>query len=161
MMEDVGLPLLAFCAFKKNHGEVEGLLEFHLKRRKWWICPINCKQMILQANKTAVIKNEKNRERIEDVLQLEETAEKLKDIELADIFTQRAHNLWDEIIDADPLYGKTALMISSYLKDTKTLEVFFTKYDGTADLYYNFTDFRGKTAFIYACQESGDIENWK
>ena len=75
----------------------------------------------------------------------------------------QAKKHWEEMIDSDPFYEKSALMISSQLKDyenflsvpkevpgidnTEILEDFREKVD------YNLQDHKGKSAFILACQQ--------
>ena len=78
----------------------------------------------------------------------------------AKFLMNEANRLWNEMIDADPYYGKTALMISSELKDVESLKIFMEK-GKENQIYFNMQDHKKRSAFIHACQETGDLETRK
>ena len=67
-----------------------------------------------------------------------------------------AQNLWNAMVESDPYYSKSALMITSELKDTESLRVFM-EHGKENNLDFNMQDHKGRSAFIHACQETGEL----
>ena len=73
---------------------------------------------------------------------------------------KEADRLWNNMLNSDPLFGKTALMICCHQKNPAILKLFIAKSQET-DMNFNLQDFYGKSAFIYACQFDEGSEHWK
>merc|ERR1712062_930932 len=67
-----------------------------------------------------------------------------------------AQNLWNSMVESDPYYSKSALMITSELKDAESLRVFM-EHGKDNNLDFNMQDHKGRSAFIHACKETGDL----
>ena len=61
------------------------------------------------------------------------------------------------MVESDPYYSKSAIMITSELKDIESLKVFM-EHGKENGIEFNIQDHKGRSAFIHACQETGDLE---
>ena len=117
----------------------------------------------LEPNLTGSIMNQGNEKMILKIAKMEQTARTLHEMSETDeatIVMNKAQKLWNEMIDSDPYYSKSALMISSELKDVESLKVFMEK-GKENNVDFNMQDHKMRSAFILACQESGDPETRK
>ena len=114
----------------------------------------------LDCNLTGSIMNQRNHQKIMSIAELEQTARKLHatsgTAKAIDVMNQ-AKNLWNEMVESDPYYSKTAIMITSELKDIESLKVFM-EHGKENGIEFNIQDHKGRSAFIHACQETGDLE---
>ena len=111
----------------------------------------------LNPNLIGSIQSKRNERILMNISLVEATAKKFEEnhsFEEAKEYWNNAEIMWNELIDSDPYYSKTALMISSYRKDVPCLEIFMSKGKG---LDFNIKDHKGRTAFHFVCQETGDL----
>ena len=117
----------------------------------------------LEPNLTGSLMSNRNEEMTLKIAKMEQTARTLHEMSETNEATNvmnKAKKLWNEMIDSDPYYSKSALMISSELKDIDSLKIFMEKgKENKVD--FNLQDHELRSAFIFACQESGDLEKRK
>ena len=94
---------------------------------------------------------------------LEQTAnylqEDIGEQNVSALASQQAQKLWDDLIDSDPFYNKSAFMISCQLKDVPSVRFFMTELPSVFDLDYNLQDHKKRSGFILACQEIEDLND--
>ena len=148
LIPDEGTTLLMYSASKQSfmgtrklllpperrRNDCKGHMVFVVDKLVQTLCyifPICCYQdrrdYGIDPNIVGSIFSRRNQNTIMKIAKLEETArtlEKIGETKEAQSLMAKAQNYWSEMIDADPYYEKSALMISSQLKDFRVLKLF-------------------------------------
>ena len=173
-----GLTSIAYAASKKNVMGLKRLVQaeeknclrstFRLLNESLFCSSQLCgchrpKQFCIEMNKVGSVQSKSNQGTILKIERLEQTANDLrKDIgeeTVTALALQKAQQLWDDLIDSDPFYNKSAFMISCQLKDVPSVRFFMTKLPDVFDLDYNLRDHKKRSGFILACQEIEDLND--